>query len=560
MTDSVLLTLVFGSVSLPVLVFLLVALLTNPTGSDADAEEYLIADGEASGGDFINSSTGYMIQVSTTFYFIYWGYNYGLSNIFYVLSWSLGIMLFSLFVGQLYSNRKLINSIPSFLGRNTSRYIRPLSAIAAIISFGCVFYVEAFFTSDLISGFGNPDGSSESFTPQWWATFLIIVIVVALYSALGGLKKVIATDVWQLSIAYLGFSVVFAYLIVQSFETSSSTAWLLSGLSIAIYLAFLITDKNLRDGKVKLISILLSLAILFTAMLSGAYFGEGVDNDLLIDGVFKQVTEPWGWFTLSGFVLLNGLWQFADSSNFQRISAINLSDKKEVGVLELRKLIRKLAIISPLTWGLGIILGMLIKSAMIPVTGAGLEYQGLIAHLQLEAASGNVFSILVIISLIAGLVSIMMSTCDSAIIAATLNFSTDIRKSSTFTFTGASIFALAVVIFVLLLAVFHSYRSANTSILTVMAGAYSAIIVLAPITIQRLCGYVANPLVVSVAIVFGVVGAFVATFGPIGSLPFNVQLVLPIFVAVGISSAVILLGMPFSKKDTSLQSELTETV
>jgi Na+/proline symporter len=552
MNEAWLISIVFASVTVPIVIFLFVALFSNgekdATADNAtNARSYLLAGGTASDGDFINSSTGYMIQVSTTFYFIYWGYNYGMSNIFYLLSWAAGILLFARFAGALYQSRSSASSIPSLLHDSTARYLKPIAALAAILSFCGVFYVEAYFTADLLSGFSNISGATNSFSPPWWTVFTLIVLVVALYSILGGLKKVIATDVWQLSFAYFGFAVVFSYLLNLSFSVSSVTAYVLSAIVIAIYLAFLIFDRGLNDGRVKRISILASLLLIAgTVILNLASHPQG-STDILISGLFKQIVEPWGWFTLAGFVLLNSLWQFADSSNLQRISALSLDGDPEYEVPRLKKMIRSLAIVSPLTWGLGIILGMLIRAAAIKVGGPGAEYQGLISMLRQSALSGDVLAILVIVSLTAGLVSIMMSTSDSAIVAATQNYLIDIKSMTDFAQRSANMFAFIVVALVFGLALLHSTRN-NVSILTIMAGAYSAIIVLAPLTILRLLGWLPNPVASAAAIVLGILAAGVATFGPVSGLPLNVILVLPIFASAGVSILISLIGLPLATR------------
>jgi hypothetical protein len=75
-----------ASVFVPVIVFAFIAAfkdervprLATPAERDDD---YMLAGRTASSADIINSSAGYMLQVSTTFYFIFWGYYYGLSNL-----------------------------------------------------------------------------------------------------------------------------------------------------------------------------------------------------------------------------------------------------------------------------------------------------------------------------------------------------------------------------------------------------------------------------------------------------------------------------------------------
>ena len=83
-------------------------------GSSLD-DRFLHASQKAKKGDISGSTVSYMLQISTTFYFIYWGYNYGTSNILYLVSWGVGMWLFSLYAPRLLAVRSSYVTLAGFL-------------------------------------------------------------------------------------------------------------------------------------------------------------------------------------------------------------------------------------------------------------------------------------------------------------------------------------------------------------------------------------------------------------------------------------------------------------
>jgi len=553
MTEAGLIMTIFAAVLLPVVIFSVSALMaTHPKDlqqSDIQSEEFLLASRSISPGDFVNSSTGYMLQVSTTFYFIFWGYNYGFSNVFYMITWAAGIFLFSLFAARLIEYRVDHTTLPRLLSFNRSRLLRIVAAAATILSFVGVIYVESYFTADLVlTGTGGQSSAgSATFSPTWWVVLSIVLVLTVAYSAMGGLRKVVANDVWQLSFSYLGLSGVFAYLLDLTYRSSASDGLLMSGLLLAILLILIGFDRRILDGKIKLFALIISAGLIAGVTVSHIAAGLGPLAASTLPGPLHQVSESWGWFTLLGFTVTNLFWQFADSSVLQRISALRLADDQATARIELRRALRALAVVSPLTWSLGIILGMLIRTAAIGVSGPGAEYFALVENLRQGALAGEIIPLLVLSALVMGLVSIMMSTVDVAIIAATQSFFTDFFNDRRFRPWHGSLFGLVLLIITFAFAYVHS-TFPQSSVLTVMAGAYGAVLSLAPSAMARLLQKEINPAVDVIAILAGVTGSLFATFGPIQSLPSNVTLVLPIFAAFVPALLIVLAGLFLAKR------------
>ncbi|MGA7794939.1 MAG: hypothetical protein WCA19_18015, partial [Candidatus Acidiferrales bacterium] len=315
---------------IPVAVFSVVAVFARPVEDPANPtaalDDYLVSNRDMKQWDYVNSSAAYMLQVSTTFYFVFWGYNYGLSNIWYLVSWALGLFLFSQFAPTLISIRKKYETLPSFLAGGRFNTLRYVSAGITIISFLAIFYVESYFCVDFVSILANPHSNDANVT-AWWVFFVILTLLTVLYSLFGGMRRVVITDRWQLSFAYTCIALLFAYLIPKSFATSPISAICVSSLMLGLFGALMLCNRGLQNRLVVRLSIFGSFCILaVTTILSFRMPVSLSLSDLRIPGPFQQVSEDWGWVTLLGFTLVNLLWQFCDNSNYQRIASLDLAE------------------------------------------------------------------------------------------------------------------------------------------------------------------------------------------------------------------------------------------
>ena len=183
---------------------------------------------------------------------------------------------------------------------------------------------------------------------------------------------------------------------------------------------------------------------------------------------------------------------------------------------------------------------MLIRSAALENEG-GDAYVALIEYLRNQTLAGNPFAIAALSGLVVGLVSIMMSTVDVAIIAATQSYVSDIRAGSNFRFASVLIFGICLTASVVGIAAFHVTQHSGVSILAVISGANAAIIGIAPAAIVRLANLNIANWSISLSILAGLLGSAIGTFGPVGNLPSNITIVLPIYCAI-IPAALVLLG------------------
>jgi hypothetical protein len=482
-----------------------------------------------------------MLQVSTTFYFVFWGYNYGLSNIWYMASWAFGLWLFSRFAPRLVSIRLVYDTLPAYLSKGNFNLLRRVSALVTIASFIAIFYVESYFCVDFLSILANPFGNTST-DFAWWALFLILTVLTVIYSLFGGLRRVIITDRWQISFAYLSIAIIFSYLLHNSFAFSAGNGLSLALLMLFLFGVLLYSNRAARNRIVVQAALSIGFCLLLaTTILSFSQLSLITLSNVTIPGPFTQLREQWGWFTLMGFTILNLLWQFCDSSNYQRIAALTLTQDTAKATRDLQELIGRLIVVSPLTWGLGIVLGIGIRTANIAVPHTGEEYISLLSAIKNAALHGDIFALIAVLALSAALTSIMMETVDCALIAFMQCFLRDLVGDKVF--RPLRIFMISVLMYgaVLLLALMHREYS-EASILTVMAGAYSAMVVLAIPNLLRMCDVEVSDGYLIFGIVCGFTLTWIATFGPVSSLPWNVKLVLPLFAGPAGSALGALLG------------------
>jgi hypothetical protein len=252
---------------------------------------------------------------------------------------------------------------------------------------------------------------------------------------------------------------------------------------------------------------------------------------------------------------VNIFWQFCDNSNLQRIASLNLPQNEEESSRRIKRAIQGLIVVSPLTWGLGIVLGMLVKATGAVDVPVGTEYLALLTFIRDAALGGSFLAFITVIALAVSMISIMMSTADSAIIAfmqVVLRDLSNVRFFKTSVNVGVTIVTLIVVA---ALAGLHRL-SGWTSIMTVMSGVYSAILVLAFPTILKMNGVDLPKWTVGCAIVAGSLLNWLCTFGPSqllppGTLPLNVSLVLPFFGALLGSGVFSILGLLLARSKSA---------
>lgn len=541
---------VFAAFCLPILGFAAFSFTKTPSSPGTEGkvffDDFLVASRESSAADVGASTVAYMLQISTTFYFVFWGFRYGLSNIAYVISWAIGIWLFSRMASRLLVVRDSHETLAAFLASQGGKSLRRCIGLVIALFFLGLVYVESFFAADFLSSLFVESTALPKAT-LWWIFFSLLVLSVASYSFIGGMRKVIATDKLQLAMAYIGFAIVFSYLIPAAIERHLGTGLLVWLLAMLIYGTIYYRMQRERAGVVIRRALQFCLFILFlSAILARPWESQhSLFGALQIAGPFKQVSEPWGFVALAGFTVANILWQFGDSSNFQRLACVSLSGcaSEDDKISKIEKLLTDVTIVAPLTWGFGILLGMLLAASGVIEPTQGEEYATFLRKVAVDMTTGDLKVVGIAIALGMSISVVMLSTADSSLLAylqATIQ-DVDSVRSDAGVLTIAT-YGLVAVLFLFASALFHKYFG-NVHIFTVLGMFNAFVIVIAVPSLLALFDRPMSSAGVWSTVVLGCGLVVLATYGPVSALPFNVQVVLPFFGALGGS----LLGFAISR-------------
>ncbi|WP_415910041.1 hypothetical protein [Oleiharenicola sp. Vm1] len=552
-------TLVLLTFLLPIACFSIYGFWRSTDESEGNSldDRFLHASQKTKKGDISASTVSYMLQISTTFYFIYWGYNYGASNILYLISWGIGMWLFSLYAPRLLAVRSSYVTLAGFLSSPFAAPCRRIVGGLIAFFFLGLFYVETSFASDFLSKlFAQSKTYPE--TAVWWVFFFALGISVFCYSILGGMRKVVATDKVQLSMAYVGFAIVFCLLLPNVVARSGLTGILLWIISTALYAVLFFYSRGDRSTPLVRLSLVISLFIIVTAGLFYKPWQGNMSAGVDIEGLFKQLLEPYGWVTLLGFTLANILWQFADGSNYQRIASLELDDLKteEEKHARIRDLFLGLVVVSPLTWGFGIILGIFLRASGTVTAASGEEYVSFLNSLSAGVVAGNSVSLVIAIALGTAMSGVMLSTADSAVLAF---FDTTIRDIlRTPTLTARRYLWLGLLGFSIVVGCAMAHRLGGVSSILVVASAVNALIlILALPAIAYLHGVRFSALALLLTTSVGFVATGYVTLWPPTSIPFNIQMVLPILVAVIASVPGVIVAILQGKRQQSPDTDVT---
>lgn len=555
--------LVFVAFCVPIIGFVLFALTTRTSTSLPNGKEYfddfLVTSRTAPVTDVGESTVAYMLQISTTFYFVFWGFRYGLANIGLIISWAVGIWLFSLYAKQLLMVQENFETLAHFLSSHRISKVRRAFGLLTALFFLGLIYVETYFAADFLSALFAVEAQASKVT-LWWIFFIFLLVSVACYSFIGGMRKVIETDRIQLAIAYISFAVVFAYLVPPAISKNLPTGLLVWLVTVSIYLLIHHRMRAGASSNLVRVSLRLSILIMVASILFAAPWNSNqpLSQPLLIGGPLKQILEPWGWFTLLGFTIANLLWQFGDSSNYQRIKclAVKSDENQEQRVRALEEMLKRVTYVAPLTWGFGIVLGMLLSAAGIIQPADGEEYASFLTHLAEGVVGGDLQKTAIAIALGMSICVVMLSTVDSSILAFMQVTIQDVQRAK----SGGQglIFLHAMIAIGLILGIALMHKHFDQTHVFAIVGMFNAFVILLAIpALLALRGRAMTQRGLYITMIFGVTLIVLSTFGPIDKWPLNVKMVLPFFAAVvGVGAGLLFAGAP-DQSEQAKSIELT---
>lgn len=521
--------------------------------------EFFLMNRAAKTDDYTDTTIAYSLQVSVTVYFVYWGYAYGWSNLFFIVSWGIGFLLFALAAPRLAHFLDQHDTYFRFLIHGSRRFKSLACAVFGISLIG-LLYTELFFSSQLMQTILSAEIAAVSSAHWFWISFLVLLIVILFYASLGGMRKVVFTDKWQLALAYLSACLLFAGL-APTVAAQGLYVYLWSYLPVVALFALLATAPKLVQWaferwwnlKVEPASGLVSVSAALSGIILLAvtlYFAQwdAPSADGFPKPIGTMLAAPWGIWPIIGFGLSNFIWQFSDYTAYHRLSLMNLRDHAEVErANRIKHAIFTTMLNSPLTWSLGIFIGMAIDaSGLLPQAGFDIfpEFSRLLVE---KAAAGSLAMTLALVGLCMFIVSVLLSTADSGfmsvgqiVVRDLLPFESGVLvRITVLWFIGLVVFALALA---------HSILQLN--IFNLLSSVYSWSLIFAPIAAWRLFRADFHAGIAMAAMVVGAGLGAMSSMNPL-DLPALVALVFPTLVAVGATTLIILLGIIVRGKTSS---------
>lgn len=402
--------------------------------------EYFFYDKKVTPRQYSDTTVAYSFQVVVTIYFVFWGFRYGIGIFIYALMWMLGLWLFQAAAPRLLEFARSTNTLHSFLGGayGDSRLLRRLTAFCTLFGLGGALLVEVSLGVDLLGRVADEPWSSLT----WVGVFAAILAFTWAYVRFGGYKAAVNTDAIQLRLTYLSLLVVFLYVLWMAFdqgyyEHSVALAVILFTFWLAIYLARKKSSGALRDPVTAVAGFCAVGTLLASAFLAVVYHTQasvpepnlGLPSAFGIDGLLSQDK-----IVIASFFILNIAWQFFDMAAWQRISSLDLKADDTGAIQQIRSVISETKWESPITWSLGILLGIGLRHTGLFDSGdqafdSMFLFVHTLSHNDLSTGLGALGSYVVLPAVLLAFVGIMLSTVDSFLSTVTYAWIHDVQEA-----------------------------------------------------------------------------------------------------------------------------------
>jgi hypothetical protein len=499
---------------------------------------------EASPTQYRDTTVAFSLQVAVTVYFMYWGYKYGWSNVFYIVAWYSGLFFFYKAVPLLAPAVTLHETMFEFLESRTKRHVRYVLSILSVSTLIGLIYIELFWASTYAASSTKVELGADYAAAWFWLTFFGLSLCTLLYTTIGGIRKVVQTDTIQLAAAYIGSALVFLMLFYVLFLRGRVGLLSIAVPTVAVYLGIAFcSGKSFRGASVAAHFAWVVLLITASAL---AYLSppESFSDANLPNGLLSQVKEPFGWVTLLGFTLANAIWQFSDYTAFHRLTLLRLPRDQDAKLERLREAIRATMISSPLTWGIGIFLGMGIRSSALLPEDTTEVFVAFTERLAEGSMEGSIMFRLALIGFGVFISSVLISTMDSSFISVTQIMEVDVLGKQVGN-TGRILILAGV--FAVLMGLLVLHRTFEIDVLVFLAGFYSLFLACGSLMIRSLRVTRVGAVGASLSLVCSALGGlYVVVFPP--DVHYNVLLVLPMIVAILVSTTILVLSELLSKR------------
>lgn len=444
--------LVVVALGAPLLVYVIAAFRT-PRSKVSTLGAYFTARKEVGAAPVANASLAYTFQVTTLFPFLFWGIQgWVLPAIVNAVCLGIGIALFRsklpriLELVNTYGQTKTLHGL---LGTTfESKGVTKIAAGVTILGMLGVAVAEAYWGMQILTILVPAD------TPEYYALVFGALFFVLAYLWYGGAWGSMQTDMWQLVFAYIGFSFTLVFCIVSCLSSSGTTTpeMFIVGILMAIGAVLSVLTRlkcginplstmrpgsaNTTSGSVedeqskteRFIRSLLSLGTFVALIVLAVAFGVLAFRSWS-KGSFAPLINPGseGWIAIVALAWMPLAFQFVDMSQWQRLQA--LAGTSEEIQSRARRSTSLFAIESPFSWLMCLALGTLVLVTVPEVATAPDKAGALSAFPRLLIESNNFWSIAAAFTFMVAVMAIMLSTIDSAILAAMYTFVGDIREA-----------------------------------------------------------------------------------------------------------------------------------
>lgn len=378
------------------------------------------------------------------------GYYYGYWTLVVPLAWCAGFLLLALAAGRLDAFLQAPQTLHNYLGESHGglqslggRALVRVAAIATLLGLGGALFAELGYTADLVQHLLN-----RSVGFRYLLMFCLLASAL-LYVLPGGFRAVVNTDAHQLPIAYIGLATFLAAIIYVGMRAGASGAQptlmgiiAFATIALAVVAGIVTAEKHAASTRVMAVVVpLVSLALVAGAYLFGSSSHPGQPTNIPRDVWTPQPMLPLAALSL---VLANGLWQFVDLSAFQRLTAIRLPSDKKSRTRSLRQAILWTALESPISWCIGIAIGVGLGQigTFGGVDGAWTAYEQFLSSVArgdgVAIGLPEILRVGIIGLSLAGFIAIMLSSVDSLGSAVAFTTTSDLlgafgKKKSTIT-------------------------------------------------------------------------------------------------------------------------------
>ena len=431
------------------------AAMSTPRSKVNTSAGYFIAYRQVGTAPFANSSLAYAFQVATLFPFLYWGMQGQiLPAVVNAIAWGVGIFAFRQCLDPILARLgggRQPKTLHGLLGdAHSSPAVQRTAAGVTICGMLGVALAEAYWGMQVVKVIVPED------TPAYYAIVFGSLLFVLAYIWYGGTWGSMKTDMLQLVISYLGFTTIFLFALSSMIRAGtmppkesliiSTLMWALGAGAVAIRVTkrirpisqmeptadtenertVLPAEQAAPDDIWSKLTVGLSgatlLAIAALVLSFFVLFTFSVRTGTL--SVLANPGDP-TWKGILALAVLGVLFQFVDMSAWQRLQALGGSapeakDHARWGLL-------LFSVESPFSWIMCAALGMLLMTTVPELASAPDKAGPLAAYPRLLIATGSYLNISMAIVFMVAVMGVMLSTIDSAILAAMYAFVADVQ-------------------------------------------------------------------------------------------------------------------------------------